>query len=492
MNRLDQDPQNVAFEMSHSPSTERHNPTDATLVERIRRGDAEAITMLYDRYADPIHGFCHGLLRDGSDAADATQNTFMVAVDRIDQLRNPEQVRPWLYSIARRHALATFRNRSRSAPMEDLTTLPDETAAPAGDDLHSAELVDLVWDAAGGLEDRDQVVLDLALRHDLGGDGLAEALGVERDHAYTLVARAKKRLGRAVGALMVARHGRKDCDTLAGMLRSWDGRLTAGLRDSINKHVDRCEECGVRRNRLTEPAALFSAIPLVVAPVAMRSDVLAAIGGDLGTVAASSSTASAVAGSGGAASGAGIASTPFAKLGIAAAAVLLAGGVGFVTVATLADGGGATGIAGAAVEETGLDLADTPVVVSSPSSDSLPTSTVPASNASTSTPAEPVEALWAGCAEVMEGVQSIPLLPDRPAPAEVQFQQTQLLEFLRSLDARGDLPPSVRSAVEYRLPLQEQYAAAVEGQGWLLLGGEPGHDATSGGALLAALSEVCA
>lgn len=256
----------------------RREVTDAELVQGIRAGDGRAIAMLYDRYSDRIHGFCHSRLRDVADAADATHDTFVAAVQRIDQLRDPERLRPWLYTIAQRHALATFRSRSRSTPMDDLTTLTDPTADTADAELQRAALIELVWDAADGLEDRDQLVLDLHLRHDLAGEELADALGVARDHAYTLASRARSRLGRAVGALVVARHGRAECRVLDDLLRDWTGGLSTTVRDSINKHVDRCEVCGERRSRLTDPAAMFAAVPMVAAPAALRSDVLTSLG----------------------------------------------------------------------------------------------------------------------------------------------------------------------------------------------------------------------
>ncbi|MDG2111369.1 MAG: sigma-70 family RNA polymerase sigma factor [Actinomycetota bacterium] len=467
------------------------HPADAILVDRIRCGDSEAISMLYDRYADRIHGFCHGLLRNGADAADATQDTFLMAVDRIDQLRNPDRVRPWLYSIARRHALATFRSRARSTPVDDVATVATDPSTQqdgegATDRFHSAELVDLVWDAAGGLEDRDQVVLDLHLRHDLGGDDLADALGVERDHAYTLVARAKKRLGRAVGALVVAGHGRKDCETLDRILSSWDGNLTASLRDSVNKHVDRCNDCGAKRSRLTEPAALFSAVPLTAAPIALRSDVLTAIGGDLGTTAATTGpagTSPTSAGVSPAAATAGTAVATKVAVAVTAMVVAVAGAVGVTTFG----GNEPTSDASAVTVESGAASPDTmpsePVVEKTAPLASITSVAV----STTSAP----EVVWPGCDEVVGAVQGIAELGEQPDPSAIEHQQTLLIAFLRDLDARDDLPSEIRAEIDRRLPLQEQFYAAVAAQGWQLLGGEPGHDPTSGAALRAVLDDVC-
>ena len=68
-------------------------------------GDRGAFAAIYDRYADRLHDFCWSVLRDRDEAADATQDAFLVAAERLGQLRDPERLRPWLYAVARSQAL---------------------------------------------------------------------------------------------------------------------------------------------------------------------------------------------------------------------------------------------------------------------------------------------------------------------------------------------------------------------------------------------------
>jgi DNA-directed RNA polymerase specialized sigma24 family protein len=117
--------------------------TDAALVERILDGDAEALAVLYDRFADRIHTMCAHLLHDRDEAADVTAEVLLTAVERIGQLRDPDKLRPWLYAIARNEVYRRTRHRRRVTPMAD----PDAGAAhgagvqPAGLDLRG-HLVD--------------------------------------------------------------------------------------------------------------------------------------------------------------------------------------------------------------------------------------------------------------------------------------------------------------------------------------------------------------
>src|SRR5690606_25198620 len=98
---------------------------------------------------------------------------------------------------------------------------------------------------------------------------LADALGVPRSTAYTVVARARATARECVTALVVARQGRRDCDQLDEILDGWDGVLDPLYRKRISRHVKRCPTCERRRERSATPTALVSGAPLVVAPAAL-------------------------------------------------------------------------------------------------------------------------------------------------------------------------------------------------------------------------------
>jgi RNA polymerase sigma factor (sigma-70 family) len=195
---------------------------DAELVRAATAGDRGAFAAIYDRYADRLHDFCWSVLRDRDEAADATQDTFLVAAERLGQLRDPERLRPWLYAVARSRALRRARARTRLAPEEDMTDLPDTASGPE-QAAQRADLRDLVWNAAAGLSERDRALLDLHLRHGLEGADLGQAIGVEPAHAYVLLNRLRDQVERSLGALLVARLGRVDCPELATILTGGTG-----------------------------------------------------------------------------------------------------------------------------------------------------------------------------------------------------------------------------------------------------------------------------
>ena len=52
---------------------------DSEVVASIVAGDAPGLAAAYDRYADPLYQYCRTLLSDPADAADAVQDTFVIA-----------------------------------------------------------------------------------------------------------------------------------------------------------------------------------------------------------------------------------------------------------------------------------------------------------------------------------------------------------------------------------------------------------------------------
>lgn len=246
---------------------------DAELVVRARAGDRDAFAAIYDRYGDRLHDFCWSMLRNRDDAADATQDAFVRVVEKLGQLRDPAMLRPWLYSIAKREALARLKVRQRQVPDDSVPERADPSAGPettAGEH----ELRDLVWAAAAGLGDRDRVLLDLHLRQGLDGAELADAAGVPTRNVYVLLGRLRQQVERSLGALLVARLGRADCTELDAILAGWDGRFSALVRKRVARHVDGCDTCGERRRTAASPLALLATVPAMVAPPELREIVL--------------------------------------------------------------------------------------------------------------------------------------------------------------------------------------------------------------------------
>jgi RNA polymerase sigma-70 factor (ECF subfamily) len=131
--RLAGDGQRVAL-----PVLMGRNTPDAELVRRALGGDHWAEEMLYRKHVDFVLGQCTRLLRHAADAEDAAQEAFVVALGRLDKLRDPELFRGWVSAIAVRRTYPRMRRRrilrwlgiDRSAPERVMESYASDALSP--------------------------------------------------------------------------------------------------------------------------------------------------------------------------------------------------------------------------------------------------------------------------------------------------------------------------------------------------------------------------
>ncbi|HEY2278247.1 MAG TPA: sigma-70 family RNA polymerase sigma factor [Streptosporangiaceae bacterium] len=243
----------------------RDSEVVASIVARDPRGLAEA----YDRYAARIFSFCRSQLGEPADAAGAVQDTFVIAASAVSELYDPNRLRPWLYAVARNECHRRLQNGARPATTQD----SDGTAVDVYDDARVQPL-DLVRAAVIGLSADDQEVIELSLRHQLTGSDLADVLGMPRDYADGLVSRARAHLDTALGALVVARVGRKACPDLESLVAGVDGATSARMRQQVTAHIEGCPVCGRRKRQVLGPVLKLGFAPLGPIPSELRHQVL--------------------------------------------------------------------------------------------------------------------------------------------------------------------------------------------------------------------------
>jgi RNA polymerase sigma factor (sigma-70 family) len=246
---------------------------DPEVVAAIVAGDPAGLAEAYDRYAMPLYSYCRSMLREPADAADAVQDTFLVATAKLRDLRDPGKLRSWLYSVARNECLRRLRAGNALSALEEAADMPTQTAE-LGTATDRAELQELVRAAIDGLNPSERDVIELSLIHELDGDDLSDALGVSRNHAHALLSRARSQLERSLGALIVARTGRQSCPVLEGLLTSWDGQMTVLVRKRISRHIEQCDVCGERKRRELTPALFAGVAPMAALLPAFREQVL--------------------------------------------------------------------------------------------------------------------------------------------------------------------------------------------------------------------------
>jgi RNA polymerase sigma factor (sigma-70 family) len=248
---------------------------DGEVGAAIAVGDPSGLAEAWDKYASALYMYCRSLLSEPAEAADAVQDTFVIAASELAGLDDRRRLRPWLYAVARNESLRRT-GGAAAAPLE--AVLLDGVPWVTGE-AGRADLGALLRSAACGLGAGEQDLIRLRWQQGLDVAEIATILGVSRDYAHALLSRAQDQLETAVGALLVARAGRYGCARLSALLEDSDGQLNAVTRKRIDRHIRRCRACDERRRRELAPVlpldlGLLAVPPAVAMPADLRARVL--------------------------------------------------------------------------------------------------------------------------------------------------------------------------------------------------------------------------
>ncbi|HZO79907.1 MAG TPA: RNA polymerase sigma factor [Solirubrobacteraceae bacterium] len=166
--------------------------TEAELVSLALAGNAEALAALLERCRPSLYAAAIGLLGNRDDALDALQDTYLTALLRLGELRDPAAARAWLHAVVRNACLMRVRRR-RELPFDWV-----EHAAEASDpeEMLEANLMrDWVWQAleALPLEERIAVMLRYFTRC-VSYEAIARVTGVPVGTVRSRLNRARTRL----------------------------------------------------------------------------------------------------------------------------------------------------------------------------------------------------------------------------------------------------------------------------------------------------------
>lgn len=173
---------------------------DGDLVRRSCVGDEEAYSTLVGRYMRSAYLVAFSVTRKHEDAEDAAQEAFMVALQRLDECRNPDRFGGWLMTIVRNRS----RNLIRRESLRETSVLPETASSdtPTPDrQAERRELREQLEEALGRLSD---VQREVVMLHDLEGwkhREIAERLelpsGTVRSHLHF----ARKALRGSLGGI---------------------------------------------------------------------------------------------------------------------------------------------------------------------------------------------------------------------------------------------------------------------------------------------------
>ncbi|AMX96751.1 hypothetical protein A4R28_29070 [Mesorhizobium ciceri] len=197
----DRDEAELAFELFRqlmhlkSMGYETHIvPSDAELALAARGGDCGCLGLLLERHRARLYAIALNMLGYGSDAEDAVHETFLIALRRIGELKDPQAVGGWLRTVLHRCCLQQLRRRRREILTADIPDRPDERAS-IEERLEKVALREWVWDALRKLPEPLQATAMLRYFGSYQSyEELAAILGVPIGTVRSRLSQAKRKL----------------------------------------------------------------------------------------------------------------------------------------------------------------------------------------------------------------------------------------------------------------------------------------------------------
>jgi RNA polymerase sigma-70 factor (ECF subfamily) len=173
-------------------------PPDAELVARCLRGDADAFDVLVRRYYRAAFAVALGVLGNRHDAEDVVQDSFVKAVERLEDCREPSRFVQWMMMIVRNRALSHRTYRKIRETSELLPEIAEADDSPFVDTAR-AELAGTLQSALATLS---EVQRQIVLMHDMDGwthKDIADSLEItevrSRQHLFVARKLLRERLG---------------------------------------------------------------------------------------------------------------------------------------------------------------------------------------------------------------------------------------------------------------------------------------------------------
>jgi RNA polymerase sigma-70 factor, ECF subfamily len=265
------------------------HPSEASLVEKARRGDRAALSQLLEQHQQRVFGFGMKMCGDAEDAKEVAQETLLTMARTMRDFRGEASISTWLYTVARSFCIKK-RRRTKGEPghHEPLDSV-SEDAARDGDPVSTPEqallgreLRDAVTAALNQLDPDWREVIVLRDIEGLGAAEVAEVTGLS-------VAAVKSRLHRArvalrenllalAGGEMPAGPVPASCpDVLTMLSKKLEDEISPEVCAKMEEHLADCPHCKGLCDSLKQTLAVCSSLPTPAVPPHVQASLRKAV-----------------------------------------------------------------------------------------------------------------------------------------------------------------------------------------------------------------------
>ncbi len=178
---------------------------DNELIAKYLAGDKLAFEALVSQYQQRIYNFSLRLVQNPEDAADLTQEIFILALRKLNTFRRESKFSTWLYSVACNTCKDFLRRKKRVSSLSDSPFLADKMVVQCDQEsssndparkLEKKEIRDAVNQGIAELPVDYRMVIVLRDIQDFSYNEITELLGISMGTVKSRLSRARFKLAK--------------------------------------------------------------------------------------------------------------------------------------------------------------------------------------------------------------------------------------------------------------------------------------------------------
>ncbi len=151
-------------------------PEDEATQVKAARCDPAAFNKLYLRYVTPVYRYLYKWVGNPSEAEDLTSQVFTEVLEGLVHYREQGNFAAWLFTIARRKAIAAYRCQRPNLPLEKAEEISESDEDPL-EHLVQGEQRERMAALFAGLDENQRELLRLRFNAGLGYAEIGTVLG---------------------------------------------------------------------------------------------------------------------------------------------------------------------------------------------------------------------------------------------------------------------------------------------------------------------------
>lgn len=170
---------------------------DDIIINQILAGDANAFTVLVDRYKDLVFTLGLRMLKNREEAEEVTQDTFIKVYRSLNKFKGDSKFSTWIYKVAYNSCLDQIKKNKKhqnNVEINEFTQYQIKTINDAFDVLVEEERNQMIQDCLNLLPSEDSFLLTLYYFEEQSLEEIANIVGLNANNVKVKLFRSRKKL----------------------------------------------------------------------------------------------------------------------------------------------------------------------------------------------------------------------------------------------------------------------------------------------------------